>query len=49
MILITQTNAGAMVKRVPQEQMFAIEAALLENHFLPSSGFVVLMFVIQIS
>ena len=42
MIFITQTNIGTMVKRVPQEQMFVIEATLLENHFLPSSGFVVL-------
>ena len=49
MTFVTQTNTGAMVKRVPQEQMFAIEAALIENHFLPSSGFVVLMFVILIS
>ena len=45
MILITQTNTGTMVKRVPQEQMFAIEATLLEKHFLPSSGFVMLMSV----
>ena len=49
MTLIIQTNTGAMVKHVPQEQMFAIEAALLENHFLPSSGFVVLMLVVLIS
>ena len=42
MIFIKQTNIGTMVKRVPQEQMFVIEATLLENHFLPSSGFVVL-------
>ena len=34
-----------MVKHVPQGQMFVIEAALLENHFLPSSGFVILMSV----
>ena len=45
MIFITQTNIGTMVKRVPQEQMFVIEATLLENHFLRSSGFVVLMSV----
>ena len=34
-----------MMKRVPvpQEQMFDIEATLLENHFVPSSGFVMLM------
>ena len=44
-IFITQTNTGIMVKRVPQEQMFVIEATLLENHFLPSSGFVMLMSV----
>ena len=45
MIFITQTNTGTMVKRVPQEQMFVIEATLLENHFLPSSGFALLMLV----
>ena len=45
MIFITQTNTGTMVKRVPQEQMFVIEATLLENHFLPSSEFVMLMLV----
>ena len=45
MIFITQTNTGTMVKRVPQEQMIVIEAKLLENHFLPSSGFVMLMSV----
>ena len=45
MIFITQTNTGTMVKHVPQEQMFVIEATLLENHFLPSSGFVMLMSV----
>ena len=45
MILITQTSTGTMVKRVPQEQMFVIEATLLENHFLPSSGFAMLMSV----
>ena len=28
MIFITQTNTGTMVKRVPQEQMFVIEATL---------------------
>ena len=28
-----------------QEQMFVIEATLLENHFLPSSGFALLMSV----
>ena len=45
MIFITQTNTGTMVKRVPQEQMFVIEATLLQNHFLPSSGFIMLMLV----
>ena len=45
MILITQTSTGTMVKRVPQEQMFVIETTLLENHFLPSSEFVMLMSV----
>ena len=45
MIFITQTNTGTMVKRVPQEQMFVIEATLLQNHFLPYSGFVMLMSV----
>ena len=45
MIFVTQTSTGTMVKRVPQEQMFVIEATLLENHFLPSSGFVMLMSV----
>ena len=45
MILITQTSTGTMVKRVPQEQMFVIEATLLENHFRPSSGFAMLMSV----
>ena len=44
-IFITETSPGTMVKRVPQEQMFIIEATLLENHFLPSSGFVMLMSV----
>ena len=45
MIFVTQTSTGTMVKRVPQEQMFVIEATLLENHFLPSSGFPLLMSV----
>ena len=45
MIFVTQASTVAMVKRVPQEQMFVIEATLLENHFLPSSGFVMLMSV----
>ena len=35
MIFVTQTSTGTMVKRVPEEQMFVIEATLLENHFLP--------------
>ena len=45
MIFITQTNAGTMMKRVYLEQMFVIEATLLEKHFLPSSGFAMLMSV----
>ena len=45
MVFVTQTSTGTMVKRVPQQQMFVIEATLLENHFLPSSGFVMLMSV----
>ena len=45
MIFVTHTSTGTMVKRVPQEQIFVIEATLLENHFLPSSGFVMLMSV----
>ena len=45
MIFISQTNTGTMVNRVPQEQMSVIEATLLENQFLPSSGFVMLMSV----
>ena len=45
MIFITKTNTGTMVKRVPQKQIFAIEATLLENIFLPSSGFVMLVSV----
>ena len=45
MVFVTQTSTGTMVKRVPQQQMFVIEARLLENHFLPSSGFVMLMSV----
>ena len=45
MIFVTQTNTGTMVKRVPQEQMFVVEAILLENHFLPSSGFALLMLI----
>ena len=45
MIFITQTNTGTMVNHVPQEQMFVIEATLLENQFLPSSGFAMLMSV----
>ena len=45
MIFVTQTNTGTMVKRVPQEQMFVVEATLLENHFLPSSGFALLMLI----
>ena len=45
LIFLTQTTTGTMVKRVPQEQIFVIEATLLENHFLPSSGFVMLMSV----
>ena len=49
MIFITQTSTGTMVKRVPQEQIFVIEATLLENHFLPSSGLVMLMSVEDIS
>ena len=44
-IFVTQTSSGAMVKRVSQEQMFAIEATLLEDHFLPSSGFALLISV----
>ena len=45
MILITQTKTGTMVNHVPQEQMFVIEATFLENHFLPSSAFVMLISV----
>ena len=45
MIFVTHTSTGTMVKRVPQEEMFVIEAALLENHFLPSSGFALLISV----
>ena len=45
MIFVTQTNTGTMVKRVPQEQMFVVEATLLENHFLPSSGCALLMLI----
>ena len=45
MIFITQTNTGTMMKCVPQEQMFDIQATLLENLFLPSSGLVMLMSV----
>ena len=45
MIFVTQTNTGTMVKRVPQEQMFVVEATLLENHFLPSSEFALLMLI----
>ena len=45
MIFVTQVSTVAMVKRVPQEQMFVIEATLLENHFLSSSGFALLMSV----
>ena len=45
MIFVTQVSTVAMVKRVPQEQMFVIEATLLENHFLSSSGFALLMLV----
>ena len=45
MIFVTQTSTYTMVKRVPQEQMFVIEATLLENHFLHSSGFALLMSV----
>ena len=45
LIFITQTNTGTMVKRVPQDQIIEIEATLLENYFLPSSGFVMLMLV----
>ena len=45
MIFVTQTSTGTMMKCVPQEQMFVIEATLLENQFLPSSGFALLMSV----
>ena len=45
MIFVTQASTVAMVKRVPQEQMFVTEATLLENHFLSSSGFALLMSV----
>ena len=45
LFFVTQTSTGTMVKHVPQEQMFVIEATLLENHFLPSSGFALLMLV----
>ena len=45
MIFVTQASTVAMVKRVPQEQMFVLEATLLENHFLSSSGFALLMSV----
>ena len=44
-IFVTQTSTGTMMKHVPQEQMFVIEATLLANHFLPSSGFAFLMLV----
>ena len=37
-----------MMKRVPQEQMFVIEATVLENHFLPTSGFALLMLVVDV-
>lgn len=43
MIFITQTNTGTMVKRAPQEQMFTIEVTFLQNHFLPFSGFALLV------
>ena len=45
MIFITQTSTGTMIKHLPQEQMFVIEATHLENHFLLSSGFAMLMLV----
>ena len=45
MIFVAQTSTGTMVKHVPQEQMFVIEATLLLNHFLQSSGFALLMSV----
>lgn len=45
MIFITQTNTGTIVKRAPHKQMFTIEVTLLENHFLPFSGFVMLKLV----
>ena len=45
MNFISQTNTGTMVNRVPQEQMSVIEATLLENQFLLSLGFVMLMLV----
>ena len=44
-IFITQTSTSTMVKHVPQEQMFVKEVTLLENHFLPSSEFVMLLLV----
>ena len=43
MIFMTHTNTGTMVKRVPQEQMFDIKLTLLADHFLLSSGFVMLI------
>ena len=45
MIFITQTNTGTMVNHVSQEQMSVIEVTLLENQFLLSLGFVMLMLV----
>ena len=45
MIFVTQTSIGTMVKVVPQEQMSVVEVTLQENHFLSSSGFVMLMSV----
>ena len=45
MIFITRSSTGTKVKHVPQEQMFVIEPTLLGNHFLFSSGFIMLMLV----
>ena len=45
MVFVTQTSTDTMVKRVRQEHIFVIVSTLLEKHFLPSSGFVMLMLV----
>ena len=43
MIFVTQTKTGAMVKRVPQEQMVGVKSYPSRELFSPFSGFIMLV------